>query len=215
MAETPEEQAAREAEEAAAAAAAAEEGGGEGDEEGGEEKPGKSFSQDEVEKIVAKRESRLRKKLEKEAEEAKKKAEMSESEKLKAEKEEAEKRSADSLTKANQMLVKADAKVAAVAAGVKPERINKFLKLVDLSDIEVSEGGEPDGAAIKAAIAEALEDVPEFKGAAGGGGASGGDFGGDAGRKKWTQAEVDKLSPEDYEKHRDEILAQSKTGTMK
>jgi hypothetical protein len=217
MAETPEEKAAREAQEAAAAEenAAAEEEGAEGG-EGEEEKPkGKSFSQDEVEKIVAKREARLRKKLEKDAEEAKKKAEMSEADKLKAEKEEAEAKATEAHGKAAQMLIRADAKVAAVDAGVAAKHVDKFLRLIDLSEIEVDEKGDPDKAAIKAAVASELEDSPMFKAEEGKGGASGGDFGGDAGKKKWTLAEVEKLTEEQYEKHRDEIMAQRRAGTLK
>lgn len=214
MAETPEEIAAREAEEAKAAedAAAAEEGG---TEEEGEEKPnGKTFAQEEVDKAISKRLAQERKKWDKEQAEAKAKADMSETERLKAEKAEAEKAAAESHSKAAQMLIAADAKVAAVEAGVKPGRVNKFLRLVDLSDIELNDKGEPDSQAIKAAIEAELADAPEFKGESSGG-ASGGDFGNDVGKKKWTQAEVDKLSPEEYEKHREAILAQSRTGTMK
>jgi hypothetical protein len=221
MAETPEEQAAREAEEAKAAeeaAAAAAEGEGgeeEEEEEEGKGKPKGKFSQDDMEKAISKRLTRERKKWEKDAEEAKKKAEMSESDKLKAEKEEAEKKATEAHGHAAQMLIKADAKVAAINAGVAAKHVDKFLRLVDLSEVELNDKGDPDKAAIKAAIESELEDSPMFKAEEGAAGASGGDFGGSAGKKKWTQAEVDKLSEAEYEKHREEIMAQGRTGTMK
>jgi len=215
MTGTPEETAAREAEEAKAKAAeeaAAAEGGAE--EEGEEKSKGKTFAQNEVDKAISKRLAQERKKWDKEQAEAKAKADMSETERLKAEKADAEKAAAESHDKAAQMLITADAKVAAMEAGVKPGRVNKFLRLVDLSGLELDDKGETPGAAIKVAIETELADAPEFKGESTGG-ASGGDFSEPAGKKKWTQAEVDKLSPGEYEKHREAILAQSRTGTMK
>lgn len=215
MTETAEEKAAREAEEAAAQAAE-NEGEGEGEGGEGEQKPsGKSFNQDDVDKAIEKRLARERKRWEREQEEAKKKAEMSEAERFKAEKEESEKKATEAQERANQTLIRAEAKVTAVAAGVKAERVAKFLKLVDLAEVEVGEDGEPDADAIKAAIDAALEDVPEFKGEAGKSGTSGADLSGSNTTRKWTQAEVDKLSPAEYEKHRDEIMAQVRAGTVK
>ena len=191
-------------------------GEGDGDDEGTKSKPKPKYSQDDMDSAITKRVARERKKWEKDQAEAKKKEQMTEAEKLKAAKDEAEAKAAESQTIANKKLVRADAKVAAVAAGVKAERVNRFLKLVDLSDVDVDDKtGEPDSDAIKAAITEALEDVPEFKAGDGKGGESGGDFSSSGSGKKWSQAEVDKLSPEEYEKHRDEIMAQVRAGTIK
>ncbi len=50
---------------------------------------------------------------------------------------------------------RADAQVAARAAGVLPDRVATFLRLVDLS-------GNPDEAAIRDRVKAALADVPEF-----------------------------------------------------
>lgn len=72
------------------------------------------------------------------------------------------------LSTANTRLIAATAKVTATELGVKPERIAAALKLADLSAVAVGDDGEPDAAAVKAAIEKVLADVPELKAAAGG-----------------------------------------------
>lgn len=61
---------------------------------------------------------------------------------------------------------RAEAKALALAAGVKPERVERFVKLCDLSalsDVDHSDEAKV-SAALKSAVDSALEDVPEFKG---------------------------------------------------
>ncbi len=125
---------------------------------------GKTFTQAELDAIIAKRLSRERKAWEQQLEEERKKAAMTEAERLKAEKEEAEKRANELVQAANRRIIAAEAKVAAAAAGVKPERISYVLKLADLSDIEADENGNVDSKAIAAAINAVLKDLPELKG---------------------------------------------------
>ena len=124
-------------------------------------------SQEEVDKAIQSRLARERKKWEKEAAERaeaeRKKAQMDEAEKAQAEKEEAEKRASDRERVANERVIRSEAKVQALEAGTKPERVSALLRLSDLSDIEVDDEGEPDAKAVRAAIDAALKEYPEFK----------------------------------------------------
>lgn len=110
-----------------------------------------------------------------------------------------------------QARVETTAERLALAAGVKPDRVEKFLKLVDLKDLDkLTDDGQPDRDAIKTLIDAELADAPEFKGAAGTGDGrakSAAEFTPNSG-KVWTRAEIAKLTPDEYEKHEDEILRQ-------
>lgn len=126
---------------------------------------------------MAKKLEAERKKWESEASEKAKREKMDEAERLKAEKADAEKAANDAVARANQRLVLADAKVAAVTAGVKGDRVDKFLRLVDLDDITVDDDGTIDTKAIAKAVKATLDDLPEFKGTTNGRtGNSGGEF---------------------------------------
>jgi hypothetical protein len=129
---------------------------------------GKTFTQAELDAIIAKRLARERKQWEQQLEEQRKKEQMSAEERLKAEKEEAEKKAQQIQQTANQRLIQAEAKVIAAELGVKPNRINYLLKLADLSGVEVGEDGGIDSNAIKDALNTVLADFPELKGAGGG-----------------------------------------------
>lgn len=131
-----------------------------GGDKGGEQKL--TLTQKDLDDMIGKRLARERKAWADQLEEEKKKAAMTEAEKLKAEKEEAEKKAKAATDAANRRLVDAEAKVAAAAAGVKPEKLAYVLKLADLSQIEVGEDGTVDGKAVNAAIAAVLKDLPEL-----------------------------------------------------
>lgn len=88
---------------------------------------------------------------------------LSETDRLKAEKDAAEQRAQQVTETANQRLVLADAKVAAVTAGAKSDRVAALLKLVDLSDIGVDDAGNVDAKAIEKAVKKGLDEYPEFK----------------------------------------------------
>jgi hypothetical protein len=119
--------------------------------------------------------------------------------------------------------VETRAERAALAAGVKPERVDRFLKLVDLTDLDdLAPDGSIDADAVKAAVESTLTDVPEFKGGSTGdtsGGApaglSGEPTGGAGAGKAFTRAEIDAMSVEEYEKNAEAIKAQMKAGTLK
>lgn len=135
-----------------------------GEQGSGHQKPDKTLTQSEVDAIIEKRLNRARKQWEKELEDEKKKAQMDEAERLKAEKAEAESNAQARIDAANNRAKKAEAKAVAAELGVKPERIQYAVRLIDLDDIEVDENGEPDSEAIKAALSQVTTDMPELIG---------------------------------------------------
>lgn len=133
--------------------------------------------QPDIDAIVQKRLGQARKQWDKEQADAAAKAKMTEAEQAKAEKAEAEKAADEKSSAADARVIRAEAKVAAVAAGVKPDRAAAFLRILELDGVELDDDGEPDAKAIAAAIKSTLADFPEFKGVAGKGGPSGGEHG--------------------------------------
>ncbi|MDT8901161.1 hypothetical protein [Anaeroselena agilis] len=146
-------------------------GGGNGNGGQGNAGGGKTFSQEDVDAIIAKRLARAEKDFATKMEEERKKASLSETEKLKAEKEEADKKGKAAIEAANQRLVTAEAKVQAAALGVHPDKITHVLKLADLSGADVNDKGEVNVKVVKQAIEAVLKDLPELK-AGGQGGAN-------------------------------------------
>lgn len=136
--------------------------------------PEKTFSQAELDEIVAKRLARDRKGREdyddikaklaalEQAEEERKKAEMTEAERLAAELEEARKKAQEAeeakntaLSSANQRLINAEFKTLAREANIPADRLDAALKLADLSAVTFDEAGNVVGAkeAVDALIA--------------------------------------------------------------
>jgi hypothetical protein len=71
--------------------------------------------------------------------------------------------SAEKIAKVNKRLVATEAKAAAIAAGVKPEKVDYVVKLADLDGVDVDEDDGPDSEAINKAVNKVLKDMPEFK----------------------------------------------------
>lgn len=65
--------------------------------------------------------------------------------------------------KANNALIKAEAKVAAMSLGVRADRVNHVIRLATLKDVTIDEDGAIDAAAVKAAIEQVLKEIPELK----------------------------------------------------
>ncbi len=189
------------------------EGSGTPPEGTGTEAPKLTLTQAELDAQINARLAKAQKQWQDKAEADAAAAAMTETERLKAEKDQAIKDAADKVKGANAKLVGADARVQAVAAGVKSERVALFLKNVDLSDIEVDDDGNFDEAKVKAAVQATLDLLPEFKGSTAPAGSSGGDHTGGTG-KKWTREEVGKLSAEEFAKNETEIMAQMRAGTL-
>lgn len=170
--------------------------GGSGGEGAGDKATKVEFTDDQkahIAKLIgeekAKAEEKGRKAAEAAAAEATKRAKMDEADRLKAEKDDAEKAANEATARANARLIRADAKVAAVGAGVKADRVEAFLRVADLSDVKVNDDGEPDGKAIAKVVSSTLADFPEFKAPKGTGGASGGEHNGNGQPVKPTTLE--------------------------
>jgi len=171
-----------------------------------------SMTQVEFDKTIEDRLARAkkadRKAWEEEVAEAKKKAEMSEAERLKADKETAEQAVKDAHSKAGQRVIHAEARVAAIIAGIKPERLSYALRMADLSKIEVNDDGEPDATAIKSAIDQVVKDIPELAGSGNGAGRGGGDFTKPpAGGEALTAELIGKMPAEELKRRMPEVEA--------
>lgn len=90
-------------------------------------------------------------------------AEKTELEKAQAALSKAENDRLTALDVSNARTIRAEAKVQAIALGIKPERVSHALKLADLSEATVDAAGEADVAAIRMALEAVLADVPELK----------------------------------------------------
>lgn len=116
-----------------------------------------------------------------------------------------EKAQAAAVTKLEAAARTSEAKVAALAAGVKPERLDYLLKLADLSEVAVNDG-TADAAAVKAAVEKVLADMPELKGQAGQA-RGGGEFGGQGGGTGLTWEAIKAMSTKEVEARLPEITA--------
>lgn len=176
------------------------------------------MTQTDLDKLIEKRLGQARKSWEKDQQTAAERDKLEGKEKAEAEKADAERQRDEA--KAELLLGKIEtaAERAALVAGVKPERVGQFMRLVELDADDHATDGKPDADAIKAAVDKALEGVPEFKGEAvkPADGNSGGDgLNGDGAKTQWTREKIAGLSVEEYEKHKDEILEQTRAGTVK
>lgn len=105
--------------------------------------------------------------------------------------------------------VETTAERAAIAAGVKPDRVDRFMRLVDLSNVDdLTDDGKPDRAAIDAAVTAALDAVPEFKGTAAPAGASGAEHNGDGSPKTFTREQIANMTEAEYEANKGDIMKQ-------
>ncbi len=118
----------------------------------------KTFTQADLDNIIQKRLARERKQWEAQVEEEKKKAAMTEAERLKAEKEEAEKKAQDAMSKANEVLLKAEVKQAAVDLGIVDP--DAAYALMDREDVEIGDGTIK---GVKEALTQLLASKPWLK----------------------------------------------------
>jgi hypothetical protein len=168
-----------------------------------------------IDSLVAERVDRAKKSARQEAldqaKEEREREQMDELDRVKAEKADAEKEASEAQAERDRVIVSAEAKVAALAAGVPADRLGKALRLLDLEAVEVT-GGKVNEAAIKQAVEGLKVEIPELFAAAGAQ-RSGGDFsGGGEGKRSFTAAEVKAMSPKEYAEHREEIMAAMREG---
>jgi len=171
-----------------------------------------------IDKLVTERvkraETAAAKRATEQAAEAAQRAQMDETERLKAEKADADKRATEAEARANRTLVNAEARIAAAAAGAKPERIDRILRMLDLEDVAV-EDGTPDAKAVAAAVKALKGDVPELFGSAAPS-RSGTEIEGGEGKRTWTRAQIAELGkkPAEYAKHEADIDAAFREGRI-
>lgn len=167
---------------------------------------GRSFTQAELEAIITKRLARERKSWETEAEDTRRKAEMTEAERLKEAVDAAEKRAAAAAESANARIIRAEAKALLAAAGVKSELIERAIRLLDLSEVAVTDGGDPDPRTIRAEIDALLKDMPQLRGPAAAG-VAGGDFSATTAQTPLTDEVIGRMSTDELKRRMPEVEA--------
>ena len=120
----------------------------------------KTFTQDELDKIINKRLAREKKNWQSTIEEEKKKASMTEVEKLKSEKDEVIKKAKGIMQNANQKLLKAETKNLATEMGIVDSDI--AFMLLNKDDL-VDENGEIDASELKKQLEEIIKNKPYLK----------------------------------------------------
>lgn len=78
-----------------------------------------------------------------------------------------EAKESEAMRLANARLIRAEAMVQATGLNVKADRIDYLIRLADLTQVDVDEHGNADGAAIRLALEDVLKDVPELKSTSG------------------------------------------------
>ena len=199
-------------------------GAGEGDGDGG--KPAMlSMSQADLDRMIDKAVGKKASAKDAEFKAWLKAQELSEQDRAKVEKEAAEKERDEARQEALTARVETSIERAALAAGVTPGRVDRFLKLVDVNLDDLTTDGKPDSDAIAAAVKAALDDVPEFasgtdsdgkpNGKPKPSGASGGQHNGNGGGKTFTREQIAKMSAKEFAENEAAIDAAMKAGAVK
>lgn len=144
------------------------------------------MTQAELDAMIEKRVAKARKAAEDEARTKADRDKLDEAERLKAEKADAEAATAAAKKEALEVRVETAATKSALAAKVDPTKVDRFLRLADLADLDsLTDDGKPDGKAIDKVIAATLKEWPEFLAdQQAKGGKSGGSHAGHAGADK-------------------------------
>ena len=162
------------------------------------------LTQDELDRLIARRLKRAEADWAAKVESERKQAEMTESEKLQAAARAAEERAAQAAQQANARIVRAEMRVALAAAGVAAQKLDRAVRLVDLDSIDVLETGEPDAKAITAQVQALLQEWPELTGQTSKSG--GGEFGGgNAGEPPITEELIEKMDTATLKRRMPEI----------
>ena len=162
------------------------------------------LTQDELDRLIARRLKRAEQEWAAKVGSERKQAEMTESEKLQAAARAAEERAAQAAQQANARIVRAEMRVALAAAGVAAQKLDRAVRLVDLDSIDVLETGEPDAKAITAQVQALLQEWPELTGQTSKSG--GGEFGGgNAGEPPITEELIEKMDTATLKRRMPEI----------
>lgn len=157
----------------------------------------RTLTQGEVNAIIAREKAAWKRA----AEEERRKAEMTEAERLKAEKAEAEAKATESAKAAGARIVRTEARAALADAGVKAERRDYALRMLDLSAVDVDDSGDVDGKAIADAVGKLLADIPELKSGAGAA-AGGSEMNGGAGSVDLANVDMDTFAKQWRDKNK-------------
>jgi len=162
------------------------------------------MTQDELDRLIARRLKRAESEWAQKVEAERKQAEMTESEKLQAAARAAEERAAQAAQQANARIVRAEMRVALAAAGVAAQKLDRAVRLVDLDAVEVLETGEPDPKMISEQVQALLQEWPELTGQTAKSG--GGEFtGGNAGEPPITEELIEKMDTATLKRRMPEI----------
>lgn len=162
------------------------------------------LTQDQLDAILNKRLGEEKAKFEKQLKELQDSAGKTEVEKLTAERDRYKDQAEGAPKTYGPRLAQSEAKLAAMVAKGRPDRLAQIVKQADLADA-VGDDGEVDEAKVKAAIEKVLTDFPEWKATPG---ASGNDLGaGDDGKGKptFTRKQIEEMSDAERIKRIDEL----------
>ena len=162
------------------------------------------FSQADLDRIIGERLAAEKAKHDQALADAQALAGKNETEKLTIERDQAVQRATETQTKAAERVAKTEAKVAAIAAGANPQRVDAIVRNADLA--KAVKDGEVDEAAVKAAVDAVLKEYPEWKATATTT-ASGGELNGGGGKGKptFTRKQLEDMPPEEMAARIDEI----------
>lgn len=189
--------------------------GGDGDGDGGDGGDKPQFTQAEVDEMFQKRMATEKAKLEKELADRAEVEKLEGAEKAEAEAKLAREQAEATTAAAHTALIDTELRAQALAAKVKPERVEAFLRTLDRSGITVNEAMQVDQLMARGAVAKAVELMPEFVGSTKPPPPGGGDHDGEGDPTVWTKAKIAALSATEYEANREEIHRQMAAGTIK
>lgn len=180
-------------------------GGGAGGDGGQSGAPKKlDLTQADLDRIINEKLGKEKARYEQQIKDLKDGAGKTELEKVTAERDRFKEQAENSGKAGGQRLAKSEAKVAALAANGRTDRMAAIVAQADLSDA-VGDDGEVDEGKVKTAIEKVLADFPEWKQT---GGKSGNDLGGDkdkTDKPTFTRDQIRKMSPEERAKRIDEL----------
>lgn len=187
-------------------------GGGAGGASGGDDDPNagggtdnqptsKTFTQAELDAVVAKRLERERKSWEAKVEEEKRKAALTETERLKVEKDESDKRAAEAIRNANDRLVRAEVTLLASQLGIVDP--DAALTLMARDGVSVDDSGKVVG--VKEALEKLVSSKPYLKQQTAAPARSGGDFSSGGGGSSFTLEQVKAMTPAQINANWDKI----------
>lgn len=166
---------------------------------------GKTFTQEELDRIIGERLASRDKTWEQKLKDAQATAGKSELEAAQIKAQQAEERAAALAKTAAERVTAAEAKAVALSLGTKPDRVAALIKHADLT-AAVDDDGNVDDSKVRAAIEKALTDFPEWK-ATTTVSASGGDIKPGSGSDKptFTRAQIEGMSQDELIRRVDEI----------